>query len=64
MANSITLFKQYINLLDEVYKVASKTSVLDIDGALVQAGANANEIVIKSPGFPHQIKLQKLINIA
>lgn len=46
MANSITLFKQYIDLLDEVYKAASKTSGLDIDGALVQAGANANEIVI------------------
>lgn len=46
MSNSIALFKKYIDLLDEVYKVSSKSSVLDIDGALVQAGANANEIII------------------
>lgn len=46
MTNSIALFKKYIDLLDEVYKASAKTSVLDIDGALVQAGANANEIII------------------
>ena len=46
MANSIALFKKYIDLLDEVYKSGSKTSVLDIDGTLVQQGANANEIII------------------
>lgn len=46
MANSIALFKKYIDLLDEVYKGASCTSSLDIDGAMVKAGANANEIVI------------------
>lgn len=46
MPNSIALFKKYIDLLDEVYKVSSKSSVLDIDGALVRAGANANEIII------------------
>lgn len=46
MANSIALFKKYTDLLDEVYKNASCTSVLDMDGALVQAGSNANEIVI------------------
>ena len=46
MANSIALFKKYIDLLDEVYKASAKTSVLDINGALVQAGANANEIII------------------
>ncbi|MGN0586886.1 MAG: hypothetical protein ACI4JF_06330 [Oscillospiraceae bacterium] len=46
MANNITLFQKYIDLLDDVYKAASKTSVLDIDGTLVQAGANANEIII------------------
>lgn len=46
MANSIALFKKYIDLLDEVYKASAKSSVLDIDGALVQAGANANEIII------------------
>lgn len=46
MANSIALFKKYIDLLDEVYKASAKTSVLDIDGRLVQAGANANEIII------------------
>lgn len=46
MANNITLFKKYIDLLDEVYKSASKTSVLDGDNTLVQMGANANEIII------------------
>ncbi len=46
MANSIALFKTYIDLLDEVYRQAAKSSVLDMSGALVTAGANANEIVI------------------
>ena len=46
MANNIALFKKYIDLLDDVYKAAAKSSVLDMDGSLVQAGANANEIVI------------------
>lgn len=46
MANSITKFKAYTSMLDEVYKLASLTSVLDINDAMVQAGANANEIVI------------------
>ena len=46
MANSISLFKKYIDMLDEVYKVSAKSSVLDIDGSLVRAGANANEVVI------------------
>lgn len=46
MANSIALFKKYIDMLDEVYKVSAKSSVLDIDGSLVRAGANANEVVI------------------
>ncbi len=46
MANSITLFKKYIDLLDEVYKNASLTSVLDGDSTLVRMGANTNEIII------------------
>lgn len=46
MANNITLFKKYVPLLDEVYKEAAITSVLDSDASLAQAGANANEIVI------------------
>lgn len=46
MANSIALFKKYIDKLDEVYKQASLTADLDADSTLVQAGANANEIVI------------------
>ena len=46
MANSIALFKKYTDLLDDVYKNAACSSVLDMDGALVQAGNNANEIVI------------------
>lgn len=46
MANNITLFKKYVPLLDEVYKNAALTSVLDSDSSLAQAGANANEIII------------------
>ena len=46
MSNSITKFKKYIDLLDEVYKQSARTSVLDSDSTLVRAGANANEIVI------------------
>lgn len=46
MANAITKFKKYIDSLDEVYKLASLTSVLDGDSTLVRQGANTNEIVI------------------
>lgn len=46
MANSITRFQKYVDLLDEVYKTASVTSVLDGDMTLVQQGANANQIII------------------
>ena len=46
MANTITLRKQYSTLLDEVYKKASLTAVLDGPNDLVQEGANANEILI------------------
>lgn len=44
--NNIALFKKYIPLLDEVYRLASLTA--DLDGApeLVQQGANANELII------------------
>lgn len=46
MANTIALRKQYSTLLDEVYKLASLTSVLDGPNELVREGANANEILI------------------
>ena len=46
MVNAITKFKKYVPLLDEVYKQAALTSVLDSDESLARAGANANEIVI------------------
>jgi hypothetical protein len=46
MANNIQLFQKYIALLDEVYKQASKSSILDGDASLVQAGKNTNEIII------------------
>lgn len=47
MANSIALFKTYVPLLDEVYKNASLTSVLDGANELVTQGANANEMIIQ-----------------
>lgn len=46
MANTITKFKRYIDLLDEVYKSEAKTAVLDGDSTLIRQGANANEIII------------------
>lgn len=46
MPNAIELFKTYVPLLDEVYKAASLTSVLDGAPELVSAGANANELII------------------
>lgn len=46
MANSIALAKQFVAMLDEVYKVASLTSDLDGAAELVRAGANANELII------------------
>lgn len=46
MANSIELAKQYVPLLDEVYKVASLTAKLDGASELAQQGANANELII------------------
>lgn len=46
MGNSIATFKKYIDVLDEVYKNASLTAVLDGDPTLVSAGSNAKEIVI------------------
>lgn len=47
MPNSIALAKNYIALLDEVYKFASLTSVLDSDPTGMRQGANANEILIQ-----------------
>ncbi len=44
--NNIALFKKYIPLLDEVYKLASLTADLDGSPELVQQGANANELII------------------
>lgn len=46
MANTIALSKNYVPLLDEVYKLASLTADLDSDGTMARAGANANEILI------------------
>ena len=46
MPNVIQLRKFYSEALDEVYKLASLTSVLDGDNSLVKEGANANEILI------------------
>ena len=46
MANAITLAKQFVPLLDEVYKVASLTADLDGASELVKQGANANELII------------------
>lgn len=46
MANSITLVKKYVDKLDDVYKLASLTDVLESDASTVRQGTNTNEIVI------------------
>lgn len=46
MANTMTLAKKFIPMLDEVYQAACLTSVLDGSAELVQQGANANELII------------------
>ncbi len=46
MANAIELAKQFVPILDEIYKGASLTSKLDGNPDLVRAGANANELII------------------
>lgn len=46
MANTITLAKNYVDMLDEVYKLASTTSDLTSTGDIVRQGANAGEILI------------------
>ena len=43
---SIALAKKYIPVLDEIYKRASLTSILDGDNSLVREGANANELLV------------------
>lgn len=46
MANSIALAKQYVAYLDEVYKLASLTSMLDGPSELIRDSQNAEEICI------------------
>ena len=46
MANNIALSKNYVTILDKVYKKASLTQVLDSDQSTAQQGNRANEIVI------------------
>lgn len=45
MSNAIALAKNYISLLDEVYRTASVTADLTSDSTMSRAGANANEII-------------------
>lgn len=46
MPNTIELAKQFVPVLDEVYKNASLTSDLDGAAELARQGANANELII------------------
>lgn len=46
MANNIALSKNYITILDAVYKRTSLSAVLDSDASVAQQGNKANEIVI------------------
>ena len=44
--NTLTLFKKYVPMLDEAYKLASLTSILDGPSELARQGANVGELVI------------------
>ena len=44
--NTIQLFKTYIDQLDDVYKLSSKSAILESNAALVRNGANAGEFII------------------
>lgn len=46
MGNDIKLVTKYLPLLDEVYRVNAKSSILEADGALVQQTADAKTIKI------------------
>ena len=46
MPNSIALVKKYVDKLDDVYKLASLTDVLESDASTVRQGTNTNEILI------------------
>ena len=46
MPNAIELAKQFVPILDEVYKNASPTGDLDGAAELARQGANANELII------------------
>lgn len=46
MANNIEAAKKFVPLMDEAYRKASVTAVLDGDDTLVKAGANAGELII------------------
>lgn len=46
MGNNIQLSKNYVPLLDEVYKKASTTEEFNADSSTVRMGANANEILV------------------
>lgn len=46
MGNAVALFKKYISLLDEVYKNASKSAVLDSNAANIASGAGASEFIV------------------
>ncbi len=45
MPNTIILAKNYVALLDEVYRNASVTADLTSDATMIRAGANVNELV-------------------
>ena len=48
MANSISVAKKFVPLLDEAYRKTSLTSILDGDPTLVREGANFGELIILS----------------
>jgi len=46
MANLITAASKHVKILDEVYQLEAKSSILDSPAELARQGANVNEIII------------------
>ena len=53
MSNTIELAKSFVPKLDECYRLASLTSVLDGAPELAKQGANANELIIPMMSMCH-----------
>ena len=59
MSNTIELAKSFVPKLDECYRLASLTSVLDGAPELAKQGANANELIIPMMSMDGRLQPQR-----